>query len=65
MIEPTESEPLETLDEFADAMIAIAREAREDPDKVKSAPLNTPVARLDETRAARHPRLVWKAEESA
>ena len=64
MIEPTESEPLETLDEFADAMIAIAREAREDPAKVKSAPLNTPVARLDETRAARHPRLVWKAEES-
>jgi glycine dehydrogenase subunit 2 len=55
MIEPNETESLETLDAFCDAMIAIAREAREDPDKVKSAPLTTPVRRLDEVRAAREP----------
>jgi glycine dehydrogenase subunit 2 len=55
MIEPNETESLETLDAFCDAMIAIAREAREDPEKVKSAPLTTPVSRLDEVRAAREP----------
>ena len=59
MIEPTETESLETLDEFIEAMLEIAEDASERPDVVKSAPLNTPLARLDETRAARHPVLVW------
>ncbi len=60
MIEPTESETLETLDAFAEAMLDIAREARTDPDTLRSAPQATPMARLDETRAARHPVLTWQ-----
>jgi glycine dehydrogenase subunit 2 len=57
MIEPTETETRETLDAFADAMLAILREAEADPELVKSAPHETPVARLDEARAARQPEL--------
>ncbi len=53
MIEPTETEAKETLDAFADAMLAIAREAAEDPDVVREAPHNRPVQRLDEVRAAK------------
>ena len=60
MIEPTETENRETLDAFADAMIAIAREAKENPDLVKGAPHTTPVGRLDEARAARKPVLRWE-----
>jgi glycine dehydrogenase subunit 2 len=60
MIEPTESESRETLDAFAEAMIEIAREARETPDLVKNAPHTTPVSRLDEARAARRPILRWE-----
>jgi len=59
MIEPTETESKETLDAFCDAMIAIAREARENPGMVKSAPHGTPVKRLDEVRAARQPDVTW------
>ena len=59
MIEPTETESLQTLDTFVDAMIAIDREAQETPDLVKSAPHTTPVKLLDEVRAARHPDLRW------
>jgi glycine dehydrogenase subunit 2 len=59
MIEPTETESLETLDSFIDAMNGIAREAREDPGLVKSAPNDMPVHRIDEARAARHPILRW------
>ena len=59
MIEPTESEPKEELDAFCDAMIAIAREAQENPELVKNAPHTTPVRRLDEARAARQPVLRW------
>ncbi len=59
MIEPTESESKETLDEFIVAMEAIAREARENPDLVRDAPVLTPVGRLDEARAARRPVLRW------
>ena len=55
MIEPTETETPETLDSFVDAMLAIAREAKENPDLVKTAPHSTPVKRLDEARAARKP----------
>jgi glycine dehydrogenase subunit 2 len=60
MIEPTESESLEELNLFIDAMKSIAREAQEDPELVKTAPHNTRVSRLDETAAARKPVLRWK-----
>jgi glycine dehydrogenase subunit 2 len=60
MIEPTETETPETLDEFVEAMIAIAREAQENPQLVKTAPHTTPVGRLDEARAARKPVLRWE-----
>ena len=53
MIEPTETEAKETLDAFADAMLAIAREAADDPDAVRAAPHGRPVQRLDEVRAAK------------
>jgi glycine dehydrogenase subunit 2 len=59
MIEPTETETPETLDSFCDAMAAIADEARRDPEMVKSAPHQTALRRLDEVRAARHPKLRW------
>ena len=66
MIEPTESESLETLDAFIDAMKQIAREAKENPELLKESPTTTLVRRLDETRAARQPVLkvsdVGKAE---
>ena len=60
MIEPTESEPLEGLDKFIDTLHTIVREAREDPEIVKSAPSRARHSRLDETRAARHPVLRWQ-----
>ena len=60
MIEPTETESRETLDEFIAAMRAIAEEARTQPDLVRAAPHTTRVGRLDETRAARRPVLRWK-----
>ncbi len=59
MVEPTETETKETLDAFADALLAIAREAEEDPDRVRAAPVSTVVGRLDETAAARQPKLHW------
>lgn len=62
MIEPTETESRETLDAFANAMIAIAREVKENPDLVRSAPHTTPVGRLDEARAARKPVLRWEPQ---
>ncbi len=55
MIEPTETESLETLDAFIDVMRLIAREAAEDPESLHSAPHNTPIGRPDETTAARQP----------
>jgi glycine dehydrogenase subunit 2 len=63
MIEPTETETPETLDGFVAAMLAIAREAQENPDLVKTAPHSTPVKRLDEARAARKPILRWDPEQ--
>lgn len=57
MIEPTESETKEKMDEFAATMIKIAEEAKVNPDKLISAPHTTPVKRVDETLAARHPDL--------
>jgi glycine dehydrogenase subunit 2 len=55
MIEPTETEAKETLDAFIDAMLQIGREAREDPDVLRTAPHGRPVGRLDEVRAAKQP----------
>ena len=62
MIEPTETETPETLDGFIDAMLAIAEEAKNDPQMVKQAPYSTPVRRLDEARAARKPVLRWQED---
>jgi glycine dehydrogenase subunit 2 len=59
MIEPTESETLGSLDRFAEAMLAIAKEAAEDPETVRTAPHTTPVIRPDEALAARQLRLTW------
>ena len=60
MIEPTESETKAKLDEFIDAMISIAKECEDDSEKILSAPHTTPVKRVDETLAARHPDLCFK-----
>ncbi|WP_434511531.1 aminomethyl-transferring glycine dehydrogenase subunit GcvPB [Desulfitobacterium sp. AusDCA] len=59
MIEPTETESLETLEKFANSLIRIAEEGKTDPKKVKNAPYDTLITRLDETSAARHPDLRW------
>ena len=63
MIEPTESESLEELDLFVDAMRAIAKEVEESPELVKHAPYSTRVSRMDEVTAARKPVLRWKKPE--
>ncbi len=55
MIEPTETETRETLDRFADTIAEILREAAQDPEIARTAPHTTPVRRLDEAGAARHP----------
>ena len=59
MIEPTETESKETIDQFCDAMIRIAREAETEPETLLKAPVTTPVDRLDQTLAARQPNLRW------
>lgn len=60
MIEPTETESIETLDAFIEVMRKIAAEAAEDPALLKSAPHNTPIGRPDETAAARQPILKYE-----
>jgi glycine cleavage system P protein (glycine dehydrogenase) subunit 2 len=65
MIEPTETEAKETLDEFCEAMLQIAREAATDPELVKSAPHDRPVERLDEVRAAKQPVVRFSFEPTA
>jgi glycine dehydrogenase subunit 2 len=62
MIEPTETETPQTLDAFCDAMTAIAEEAHQDPEIAHNAPHQTALRRLDETQAARHPKLRWTRE---
>ncbi len=62
MIEPTETETLDTLDAFCDAMLKIAEEAETDADLLHNAPHTLPVGRLDEANAARCLNLCWKAE---
>ncbi len=60
MIEPTETESKETLDQFIAAMKAVAEEARTNPDILHSAPVTTEYGRLDEVTAAREPNLRWR-----
>lgn len=60
MIEPTETESVETLDEFIGAMKNIAKEAFENPEILKTAPHNTIVGRVDEARAVKKPILTWR-----
>jgi glycine dehydrogenase subunit 2 len=60
LIEPTETESLETLDGFIDALVQIAAEAETEPELVTSAPHDAPVRRLDEATAARQPNLRWR-----
>jgi glycine dehydrogenase subunit 2 len=65
MIEPTETESKETLDSFVEAMMAIAKEAKETPQLLHDAPSLTQFGRLDEARAARKPVLRWHPAERA
>ena len=60
MIEPTENESKETLDGFIDVMRRIAQEAKEQPDLVKTAPHSTPISRVDDVEAAKHPIVTYK-----
>ncbi|MFN8519054.1 MAG: aminomethyl-transferring glycine dehydrogenase subunit GcvPB [Chloroflexota bacterium] len=60
LVEPTETETLEDLDAFAEALLAVALEAHERPELLHEAPLTTPVRRLDEATAARRPELRWR-----
>jgi glycine dehydrogenase subunit 2 len=59
MVEPTETETMESLDAFAEALLRTHREAHEDPEVLHQAPVTTPVRRLDEARAARRLTLRW------
>jgi glycine dehydrogenase subunit 2 len=60
LIEPTETESLEEMDGFIDAMISILEEARTNPEVVKTAPESMPVKRLNDVKAARELNLAWK-----
>jgi len=60
MIEPTENESKETIDGFIQVMRQIAEEAKTDPELVKSAPHNTPIGRVDDVLAAKHPVVTWR-----
>ncbi len=62
MIEPTETESKETLDAFADALLAIAQE---DPELLHAAPVTTPISRPDEVAAAKRPILRWTPDSPA
>lgn len=64
MIEPTETESKRMLDYFADTMEQIAEEAKEKPELLHDAPVNTPVRRLDEVWAARNLVLRWQEKET-
>lgn len=60
LIEPTETEAKEALDGFVESMVAIRREATEEPGQLKGAPFTLPVRRLDDVRAAKQLDLTWK-----
>jgi glycine dehydrogenase subunit 2 len=61
MIEPTETESKQTLDEFAAIMKIIDEESQNSPELVLQAPSKTPVGKIDEALAARKPNLAWRA----
>jgi glycine dehydrogenase subunit 2 len=62
MVEPTETESKQTLDDFIEKMLAIDKEIEQDLEKLKTAPHNTAVSRVDEVKAARSPDLRWHPE---
>ena len=62
MIEPTETESKETIDAFANALIELAEEVKNNPESIVQCPLKTPVKRLDEALAARKPVLAYEEE---
>ncbi len=63
LIEPTESEPKQTLDRFCDVMLELATDAKAgNVERFTAAPMRAPRRRLDETRAARSPKLKWEPE---
>lgn len=62
MIEPTENESRETLDAFIGVMRTIAQEAHDNPELVKGAPHNTPIGRVDDVEAAKHPVVVLRVK---
>ena len=61
MIEPTETESKDTIDEFIKVMKQIAKEAAEDPEMVKTAPHKAPITRVDDVKAVKEPKLTYKA----
>lgn len=63
MIEPTETENKQTLDEFVEVMLKIAAEIEQNPQKTLNSPQSTPVKKIDETLAARQPDLRWRTKE--
>ncbi|NHJ32821.1 MAG: glycine dehydrogenase subunit 2 [Asgard group archaeon] len=63
MVEPTETETKQTLDDFADAMKQILKESKENPEIVLNAPQKTPVSRIDEVLAAKEPILTWRMKQ--
>ena len=60
LIEPSETEDLETLDLFVDALIEIKHEAETQPELLKNAPHTLPVKRLDDVKAAKDLNIIWK-----
>jgi glycine dehydrogenase subunit 2 len=60
MIEPTENESLDTINGFIAVMRRIAEEAKNNPEMVKSAPHDTPIGRVDDVLAAKHPIVTYK-----
>jgi glycine dehydrogenase subunit 2 len=62
MFEPTETESRESLDNFIEVMHEIADLAEKDPDKLHEMPTSTPVRRVDQVQAAKHPVLRWQPE---
>lgn len=62
MVEPTETETLETLDRFIEIMLKIKKEGEENPELLHNAPITTPIRRLDEVKAARKPVVKWSRE---
>ena len=65
MIEPTETESKETLDEFAKVLKKITTELRENPELVEKAPHSASIGRLDEVKAARQLNLRWKPDQDS